>query len=400
MKKKILLIDYTTHHPELVNSLCSLFSDHHVSLVVTSNFARKFGDGFRDPPAATLTMPRKQGQQEWFRQLAPLIEGQDIVIFTTAMKSPLLMKTLALPTNAKKVVFVHNTHYFTEKFPLTPNEYRNIVEPDSTRLKSIAHFTSRKTEYLKKNVKRLLQGTGFAKIASMTDAFCFGSEHLALYFTGLTGHTNVVTLPTIIQSGNLPQPAFDGTLKIAILGKVASDRRDYLGVITSLSTAQLDVSVEIDILGKCSDHHYGQLLQQAIADNRNPRLRVNFDPDSGFVPTERINDILRSTHLLLSPIKLDFSFQLYRERYGLTKISGADADCIAFNRPILLPRNYLCGKRIEAYVVGYDRNEDLATAINSVATASQLDRLYQRMASKPVHDINNAMRDEFLAQVG
>lgn len=400
MKKKILIIDYTTHHPELINSLCSLFSGHHTSLVVTSSFKRKFGDSLRDPPAQTLTKPRKIGPQEWLKQLAPLMEQQDIVIFATAMKSPLLMKTLALKTNAKKVVFVHNTHYFTEKFPLTPNEYRNIVEPESTRLKSMAHFTSRKTEYLKKNVKRLLQGTSFTKIASMTDAFCFGSEHLALYFTGLTGHTNVVTLPTIVQSGSLPKPAFDGTLKIAILGKVAPDRRDYLGVITALAQSTLDANVEIDILGKCGDNHYGELLQQAIADNHNPRLRVNFDIDSGFVPTERINDILRTTHLLLSPIRLDFAFQLYRERYGLTKISGADADCIAFNRPILLPRNYLCGKRIEPYVVGYDRNEDLAAAINAVASAEQLDRLYQRMASKPVNDINSAMRDEFLRQVG
>jgi len=399
MKKKILIIDYTTHHPELVNSLCTLFGEHHTSLVITSSFKQKFGDSFDAQPLTVVTKPKKMSDYDWLTQLAPLIEQQDIVIFSTGVKGPLLLKTLALPTPAKKVVFVHNTHYFTENFPLTANEYHAIVEPERTRLQSMAHFTSRKSDYFKKNVKRLLQKTGFAKIAALADAFCFGSEHLATYFTGLTGYTNVVILPTNIKSGHLPQPAFDSTLRIAILGKVAADRRDYLGVITALVNSRLDIPVELDILGKCSDKIYARQLQQAIEENTNPRLRINFDIDGGFIPTDRLTEILRSAHLLLSPIKLDFSFQLYRERYGLTKISGAEADCVAFNRPILLPRNYLCSKRIAPYVVDYDKNEDLAGVINSLANNERLNALYAQMVSRPVEEANKVMRDAFLTQL-
>jgi len=392
-------MDYTTHHPELVKSLCSLFCEHQVSLVVTESFKRKFGDSFHTKPHTLVIKPKKIADQNWLTQLAPIFAQQDIIIFSTGIKSPLLTKSMALETAAKKVIFIHNTHYFVNKFALTASEYRTIVDPDSSRMKSMLHFTSKKTAQARKKIRLALQGCRFEKIAPLTDFFCFGSEHLARHFTALTGYSDVVTLPTNTQSNDLAKPAVSGMLRIAILGSVAPDRRNYLDTIESLGAAQFDAPVELHILGACKDMDYGQQLQASINRISNPNLRVVFDSKRGFIPTGDLIDTLKSIDVLLSPIKMDFSFQLYRERYGLTKISGAESDCVAFNRPILLPRNYLFSEQIKPFAISYGDDNELAASINDLTVPAKLDALYERMACQPVSGANSAMLAEFLATV-
>lgn len=399
MQQRILIIDYTTHHPALVKSLCALFGEHQLSLVITASFKRKFGDNVDISLHKLLVKPKKIAESEWIAQLQPLVAAQDIVLFSTGVKSPLLAKSLALQTTAKKIIFVHNSHYFAEKFPLKASEYRRIVEPESSRIKSMLHFTSEKTALTRKKIRHTLQGCRFEKIAPMVDFFCFGNEHMSRHFAAFSGHGNVVTLPVNTQINGLPKPQRAGALRIAILGNITPDRRNYLETIELLGAAQFNAPVELHILGSCRDKEYGEQLNAAIANSSNRNLRVVFDIERGFIPNAELIDALQSIDVLLSPIKLDFAFHLHRERYGLTKISGAESDCVAFNRPVLLPRNYLFSERVRPFVVSYGDDGELATAINELTDPVKLDALYQRMAARPISAANREMRDEFLAQV-
>ena len=219
-KLNILIVDYTTHHPEVIGALLRMFSEHDVRLVLTSSFKTKFGDGPAFDPEITLVKPKKMATRAWLAQLAPIYADQDIVIFSTALRDPLLLATLKLHTRAKKIAFVHNTHYFTERFPIDRSNYSAVFGRALSELSSWRDFLAERWKFIKRAIKDGRSGTHFAAFAQHIDYFCFGSESLANYFSSLTGVNNALVLPTYGEphAESLQRPAYDGVLRIAIVG--------------------------------------------------------------------------------------------------------------------------------------------------------------------------------------
>jgi hypothetical protein len=377
MKLKILIIDYTTHHPEVVAALRELFSDHDVRLAVTSSFAAKFGRDFRIGPDTALIMPKKMAINAWLALVAPVIAQQDIVIFSTALRSPLLLKTLKLPTRAKKVAFVHNTHYFTERFPIDKNNYDAVFGESLLSPRAWLHYLRLRFKFFKRSCKHAVNGTQFRNITPHIDYFCFGNENLAAYFTELTGFTNTVTLPTSMAVNDLPRPPYADVLRIGVIGLVSPERRNYLSVIRTFDAAQLAGQLELHIFGRCPNREYAKQLTDLILELHNPQFKVIFDPNSAFIADHELRRRLLPIHLLLNPIQPYFLFQEHCEQYGSTKISGAEADCTRFNRPILMPSAYSASEKIKAFVVSYQNNEDLAKQIVALQIAYNLHTLYK-----------------------
>jgi hypothetical protein len=399
-KLNILIVDYTTHHPEVVDALCRTFADHAVRLVVTSSFQTKFFGDFAFDPASTMVMPKKLTIHKWLAQLAPVFAEQDVIIFSTALRDKLLLKTLKLSTRAKKVLFVHNTHYFTERFPIHSSSDKVIFDKPLTSLSAWREHSQQRFKHLKRVIRHTINGTRFKNMADNTDYFCFASEHLADYFSQLTSYKNVVVLPTYAASADerLPLPLYDSVLRIAIIGLVSPDRRDYLNVIHALAQTKFSASVELHILGRCLDKSYAQQIITIIEQITSPRFKVVFDPASEFIPIDELRRRLLPIHLLLSPIKLDFSFHFYHEQYGITKISGAEADCIRYNRPLLIPRVYRYSERITPFVVPYGDASNLVAQIVALETGEELSAVYKSCASFSVETSNQNMATAFLAR--
>ena len=171
---------------------------------------------------------------------------------------------------------------------------------------------------------------------------------------------------------------------------VSPDRRNYLEVIRALGETRFSAPVELYILGRCPDRLYGAKIAAEIQRVSSKQFNVVFDPDSRFVPADELRRRLLPMHVLLSPIQLNFSFHFYREQYGLTKFSGAEADCIRYNRPALLPDAYRYSECVAPFVATYSNFESLACLVASLTVEENMKLLNERAAAAAVEQITKS----------
>lgn len=377
-KLNILIIDYTTHHPEVVATVCRLFSEHCVRLILTSSFLAKFPGQLTPDADIVLVKDKKEKGRAWLARLAPIFAAQDIIIVTTALRDPLLLATLQLETSAKKIAFIHNINYFTEHFPVDKATYSTVTGVPLSSLGAWFRFAMQRWKFIKREAKHRKNGTRFSAFAQAIDYFAFGSEHLAAHFQALTRQNNTVTIPLCnVPQTVLPRPAFTGVLRIAIIGLVSAQRRDYLGVIDALGRVDRARPVELHIIGRCPDKTYASQIKEQIEQQSSANVRIFFDPDGGFVPNDALSQKLASIHLLLNPTRLHFEFHFYQEEYGKSKISGAEGDSIRYNRPTLLPCTYRHSEYVDPFVIGYGGANELGRLIGNLASDESLNALYQ-----------------------
>lgn len=384
MPKKILIIDYTTHHPEVVSALVEIFSRHRVQLAVTERFAKKFTErGNSNLTAADVLIKSERfSLREWLNRLAPLIAEQDIVIFSTPNKNYLLRQTLQLATAARKVLFVHNVNYFLEREVLDRATFM--------RLRGNAPAVARQPSYARELFKhwrkqwRLwLQRANFAQLNRYVDCYCFANNGVENYFQRQSGRANTAILPTNARARTATElvacPPYRGSLNIAIVGMISQQRKDYLQVIKALMAAQLRRPIVLSLLGGCPDPAFAQQLIALLQKNNNANLEIRFDPAQQYIPTATLIELLDAVHLLLSPIQPDTAYQFHREVYGVSKVSGSEGDCLAYMRPLLLPQSYRCADYIEPAVVHYADMQHLVAAIDELNDSAALAALYQRL---------------------
>jgi hypothetical protein len=401
LNKRILIIDYTTHHPELNSALLEIFSDHHIHLISTASFEEKyFGSGDLARPHHYTAKPHKMDDQQWLVSITPLLRQQDIIIFSTGVKSSLLAATLRIDTAAKKVVYVHNVNYFIERERVdyaTVCEMKNASAPHRYAL--LATYIRGKVHQYRKLRRLRKSKADFAGMQPYIDCYCFANNNIAKYFSDITGIANTATLPTHSREFGLSKPNYSGVLNIAILGGVGPERKDYEGVLAALAQAVLRRPVNLYVLGASRNKKYARKLRRMIDAMENPHLTVHYDADRRFIPTPDLLKALSSVHVLLGPIQTRFLFQFHLEYYGRTKASGADADCLVYNRPMLLPSRYRYGEHVKPFAVPYRDYSDLCAIINRINDAESLNDLYAASKEVSLRAINNEIVRKFLQTV-
>jgi hypothetical protein len=404
MQKKILIVDYTTHHPEVVGALLTLFRTHRVQLAVTESFQKKYlapgGDGAFDAVVDPLVRGAVEVDQAWLARLAEVIRDQDIVIFSTPVKGPLLARTLDLTTSARRVLFLHNVNYFLDLEPIGLATFASLRAPRRPRF---THWPAYLVEGLKQRRKaaRLCREQAtFAQLDRKVDFYCFGSDSVARYFEACSDRTDTVLLPTNAGVARAPeQPEYRGRLHVAIVGSVSQVRKDYRSVLKTLIEADLRRPLTLSLLGSCTDPAYGRELDALVKSNANPQLEIRFDPARPYIPADVLRELLRDVHLLLSPIQLETEYRLHREVYGLSKVSGSEGDCLALGRPLLLPRSYACARYVESLVVHYGDMPDLVAVLDRLNDAAALQAAFERLHEVLASDVHASLATAFLEAV-
>lgn len=397
--KRILLIDYTAHHPEVIDALLRLFSGHAVTLIITESFERKYKADFAWDELTVLVKKKAVGNKEWLSDLEPLMQQQDVVIIATTLRRPLELATLRVITKAKKIAIVHNTYYFMQSHVASFRLYRRLRGEQFGFWKDCLDFLRQKIKYYRRRWRDILNSTSFSEFAKHIDFFAFGNECLALSFSKESGLKNVMALPIANARGDAPRPPYDGVLRAAIIGSVSPSRRDYETVLRALASVQCSEKFELHILGGCSDSKYAARLRAMIRAITDPNVSVFFSPQQSFIPIDELKFRLESMHLLLSPIRINFLFQLYCECYGKTKISGAEADCLVFNRPILLPSSYQPSSRIEKFVIQYRDEKDLGKIIGELQRPDRFDYVSALSQQSGMTADDDAFLEEFLKKI-
>lgn len=402
--EKILIVDYTTHHPEVVGALLTLFEAHKVRLAVTAGFQEKYlapgGNDTLTAAANPLVRGVDESDEAWLARLADVIRDHDIVLFATPIKGPLLARTLDLPTAARKVLFLHNVNYFLDLEPLDLATFARLRAPRRLPLLQWPTYQRERRKQLRKAAQLQRAQCDFADLDRKVDFYCFGSESVAHYFETRSGRTNTLLLPTNVGSRGAPAlPAYGGHLHIAIIGSVSPQRKDYRGVLTALIGADLRRPVTLSLLGSCPDAGFGRDLAALVASNSNPRLTIRFDPARRHISTEALRELLREVHVLLSPIQPDTEFRLHREIYGVSKVSGSEGDCLALGRPLLLPDSYVGARYAEPLMIHYADLRALVARIDGLNDAAALQVLYEQLQEFRADHIIAAMTATFLETV-
>jgi hypothetical protein len=403
MQKKILIVDYTTHHPEVVAALMTLFQAQCVRLATTQRFHEKYLAPGGDPAftiAKQVLVKGEGSEREWLDTLGATYADQDVVIFSTPLKSRLLARTLALPTRGRTVLFLHNVHYFLGIEPLDLRTYARLRAPRRSPLAMLPAWLLERMKFRRRQRRLRREHADFSDLDPRVDFYCFGSDSVASHFRARSGHARTVLLPTNAGGAARPVlPPYAGSLHIAIVGMISQARKDYRAVATALIGAPLRRPVVLSLLGSCDDPVFARELAELVRGNENPHLEIRFDPACSYIPAARLSELLGDVHILLSPIQPDTEFRFHREIYGQSKVSGTEGDSLAHGRPLLLPRSYACAERIEPLVVRYGDMRELVAAIDELNDAGALQALYARLLAVAARDFHGEMVAAFLRQV-
>lgn len=404
MQKKILIVDYTTHHPEVVGALLTLFRAHRVRLAVTASFQKKYLAPGGDDAFGGVVDPLVHGADEpdrtWLARLGEVMGEQDITIFSTPIKSPLLARTLDLPTAARKVLFLHNVNYFLDLELLDLATFARLCAPQLPRFAQWPMYQVERLKRRRKEARLRRARASFADLDRKVDFYCFGSDSVARYFEARTGRTDSLLLPTNAGASRAPDyPEYSGRLHVAIIGSVSQLRKDYRAVLQALIAADLRRPLRLSLLGSCPDAEFGHELAELVQGNANPQLEIRFDPTRGYIAADALRELLREVHVLLSPIQPDTEFRLHREVYGQSKVSGSEGDCLALGRPLLLPRSYVCARYAAPLVIHYGDMPELVAALDELNDAAALQSMGERLRDAEAGAIHAGLTAAFLETV-
>jgi len=242
-------------------------------------------------------------------------------------------------------VRVHNTHYYwsntfqTKKYTLS--NYKLLI-------KEIY-----KLEFLQR--KQFLQKVNY---------FFFPSESVLNYTLQHYPilQSKAYLLPLNFQN-NIPKTSENNVKTIIIPGKVDPLRKEF-GLLTAfiriLHEKPLYFSIELVFLGITEGANANRFIEKL---KQYTSTKVNIVHFTTIVPSEVYSNYLQNCAIVLCPIYTQTIFQLSKEIYGKTKVSGGVNDAINFGKWCFVPSNYAVDSILDKQVLTYDTVEDLYSKI-------------------------------------
>jgi hypothetical protein len=248
---------------------------------------------------------------------------------------------------------VHNSNYYwsdsldTKKYTLS--NYKLL-------LKEIY-----KVEFLQR--KQFLQKVNY---------FFFPSESVLNYTLQHYPHlqSKAYLLPLNFQN-NIPKIPENNVKTIIIPGKVDRMRKDFdllTAFIKMLNKKPLDFSIELVFLGITESTDANRFIDKL---KQFTTTKVNIVHFTTIVPSEVYSNYLQNCTIVLCPIYTQTIFQLSKEIYGKTKVSGGINDAINFGKWCFVPKNYTVDSMLNKQVLTYDTEEDLYSKIIHTLTNAE-----------------------------
>lgn len=170
---------------------------------------------------------------------------------------------------------------------------------------------------------------------------------------------------------NIPKKPEKHIKTIIIPGKVDPLRKDFsllTEFIEMLHEKPLKFSIELVFLGITEGtdaNRFIDNLKQYISTN------VNIVHFTTIVPSEVYSNYLQNCAIVLCPIYTQTIFQLSKEIYGKTKVSGGINDAINFGKWCFVPLSYEVDKVLDKQVLRYKTAVDLYSKIKHTLTDSE-----------------------------
>jgi len=184
------------------------------------------------------------------------------------------------------------------------------------------------------------------------------------------------------------------TIQIVMPGNVSNKRKDIKTLFEILPKLNPKSQLHFTFLGKPESE---EVLQQLENLKKGCAAQIEITHYNEFIPWEEYSRVIAKAHLLLCPIKNDTSFYLVDEVYGITKVSGSEADCIHNGKIGLFPTSY---PKMNWHNLYYENASELETILNNLSIAqlaSEYEKLQPYLKQYTFESVKNNLETQLLA---
>lgn len=194
------------------------------------------------------------------------------------------------------------------------------------------------------------------------DFFVFPDEGITRYVKSqgwLPEKKILPSFPMKIYEPGIPDISHEEEeFRISIIGSVDKRRRDYHPVIEAfrLLVPHLKRRLVLTLLGKATGTYASGIIDRLKA-IESPLFKLEYF--TYLVPQQDFDRLLAKTHIIISPVTLNGSTEIFGEIYGKTKISGSLLDMLRFPRITLMPSEYTLEEDLVPFVEQYSTPEEM-----------------------------------------
>lgn len=322
MKKKILYIEISTAHTEIINSFVdALLPEYEVQLLIHEKSVSRL----KHLTDKIQILPLRE--ETYLKDiLKTKTENQpDLILLNSAQGRRVRDLCLRLFFDRTPIVGIHHN---------AENLFKSFTQ-------KIIHLKVRKYIVLADFIKKFLEGR--LRSGLQVESFYPLSYHQGLKL-GLETKDRFILIPGVLEQ----------------------DRRDYLGFvdIVQQSDSRLDPRLKFVLLGNSKNHDGPQIVDKITALQLNHRF-VFFDR---YVEDEIM---LSYVEKCLAIMPLMHPGTRWFEKYFETKISGAYSLAFAFNRHLLMHEVFKGKNEFESHAVFYNK-DSFVSAVQSLSQLSPI----------------------------
>lgn len=366
-QKKQLAIIELDYHAEILTALCPLLAnDFNLLILTTDKIWKKTEIAKTTSGYDVRTKEKKQTYEQFFASCLSALSYCDALYINTIGRGFDCYSKLAV--SCPTIVRIHNINATLDPMSHIQIKLRHILSDLSYYLRHclVNQRWRRVLEFINQSDCVLLPSQAILHIAEekgylkKTRYYC--KKPLPFAF-----------LDTAVPYCRAPDQEGQVTV-CAILGTVDPDRKDYDVVINAVKAYKqsYDGKLQIKLLGGIRGKR-GKKIVESFLSLCDDRFSLFYNTD--YMPKSEFQRQLANVQFLIAPIKQDTRFKIFKEQYGISKMSGAENDVITFQRPAIFSRQYPLQGDLEKVTRTYSDAEGLCTLINDLGKDVNADYL-------------------------
>ncbi|MDX2069005.1 MAG: hypothetical protein SFV55_11315 [Haliscomenobacter sp.] len=357
---RIAIIEFS-YHAELLNSLGELFSESNIEVTfyISLNVYQSLSSEVTKQ-IKSVVLPTDVSLRKYFQKVTPELNGFDLVVFNTVADQYAAFRDLSL--QVPTILRIHNVHASFAPFSHIYIEFS-------------PYFIWKAFSYLVRRQVFQLDWYYQFKFLKKINYFSFLTRDVESYAQKWVEARRIgPRLPAELCKIDLTNPSVhapDLPFHIVIPGEINKRKRDYHLLYRALAQAAnaFNRKVRITLLGKPRDSYGRKMIELFETLSNDTTAIVNFNKR---VSENDFESAMHSAHLIVAPVKLNTTFAIYREYYGLTKISGAQSDAIRYGKPLLIPAGLNVDSKLSALTWKYKNETELIEHLINLVNTNTL----------------------------
>mgnify|MGYP006277762097 CR=1 FL=1 len=363
--KTITVIEFD-YHAVVLRNFCKMIEgiDLKVNVFTNKSIWEKV-DLYKNYKPENIELYIKHNQQpvkDFIKEKKSILDNSDYIIFNTIASNFKLFSSLNY--NSKIILRVHNANTFFNN-PL--KAYCPKINPKyifKDIYYTIFNIIIKREIYYRNN------------FLNKVNYFSFPNESIRKYAIHKYNipTSKAIRIPFSFRSEKENIREEKQKTTITIIGKVDYRNRNYNIVLEAFKKIlKYDHQpIKLIFLGR-TQSKYGKRIADRFSQLQSSKFEFLYFNE--FVRLDDFKHYIEETDFLLLPIKKTTRYNIFCEKYGLTKISGAIDDVISYKKPGLIISGYPLEKDLNKILETFNNETDLANKITNWITSEKYKKL-------------------------